>query len=249
MKEKPNYYSIIPAEVRYDTELKDKAKLLYGEITALSNINGQCYASNKYFAELFNVSTTTISLLVKNLADKGYIEREIEYKENSKEIEHRYLRIVKGGYLKNLKEGYLRNFKGGIKEKLKDNNINTNNTSNNKEIYKEIIDYLNLKTNKRFKYTNNNINRIKARMNEGFTYEDFKDVIDKKSSEWLKSEKMSIYLRPETLFGTKFESYLNQTSTIRPSWLDNEYQKSDIEEEFTEEERKLYEELTRGYRK
>lgn len=129
MKETPNYFAIIPAEVRYDNNLKDKAKLLYGEITALSDKNGYCYASNKYFADLYNVSITTISLLIKNLIDNGYIESEIIYKDNSKEILNRYLKIVKGGYLKNLK--------GGIKEKLKDNNINNNNTSNN-NIYKEV---------------------------------------------------------------------------------------------------------------
>lgn len=130
MKESPNYYAVIPAEVRYDENLKDKAKLLYGEITALSNQYGYCYASNKYFANLYKVSPTTISLLIKNLVEFGYLENEIVYREGTKEILNRYLKIVKGGYLRNLKEGYLRN--------LKDNNINNNNTRiNNKEIYKE----------------------------------------------------------------------------------------------------------------
>jgi len=122
-KNKPNYYSVIPADVRYDKDLKDKAKLLYGEISALSNQYGYCYATNKYFADLYNVSSTTISLLIKDLSDKGYIETEIIYKEGTKEILNRYLRIIKGGYLTNLKEGYLR--------KVKDNNINNNNTSMN----------------------------------------------------------------------------------------------------------------------
>lgn len=129
MEDKPNYYAIIPANVRYDSNLKDKAKLLYGEITALSNKNGICFASNSYFAKLYNVTNTTISLLIKDLIDNGYIEREIIYKDGTKEIENRYLRI--------LKEGYLRNLKGGIQENLKDNNTSINNTSNKKEIYKE----------------------------------------------------------------------------------------------------------------
>lgn len=123
MEDKPNYYAIIPANVRYDSNLKDKAKLLYGEITALSNKNGICFASNSYFAKLYNVTNTTISLLIKDLIDNGYIEREIIYKDGTKEIENRYLRI--------LKEGYLRNFKGGIQENLKDNNTSINNTSIN----------------------------------------------------------------------------------------------------------------------
>ena len=124
--ERPNYFAILPAEVRYDENLKDKAKLLYSEITALSNKDGTCYASNKYFANLYNVTPTTISLLIKDLVESGYIESEIKYKDNTKEIEYRYLKILKGGYLRNLK--------GGIKENLKDNNININNINNN--IYK-----------------------------------------------------------------------------------------------------------------
>lgn len=123
MKEKPNYYAIIPADVRYDKDLKDKAKLLYGEIVSLSDKYGYCYASNKYFAELYGVSVTTISLLIKNLVEKEYIESEIIYKEGTKEILNRYLKIIKGGYLRKVKEGYLR--------KVKDNNTSINNTSNN----------------------------------------------------------------------------------------------------------------------
>ena len=123
-QETPNYYSIIPANVRYDKRLRDKAKLLYSEITALSNKNGYCYASNKYFANLYQVSTTTISTLIKELIDYGYLESEIVYKEGTKEILYRYLKI----------------FKEGIKENLKDNNINNNNTSNNNYLdNKEII--------------------------------------------------------------------------------------------------------------
>ena len=132
-EEKPNYYSIIPANVRYDNELKDKAKLLYGEITSLSDKFGYCYASNKYFARLYDVTPTTISLLLKNLIDKGYITSTIEYKPGTKEILHRYLKISKEGYLKNLKEG--------IKENLKDNNTSINNTSMNTEERKEIFEY------------------------------------------------------------------------------------------------------------
>ena len=103
MKETPNYFAIIPAEIRYDSNLKDKAKLLYGEITALSDKNGYCYASNKYFAELYGISITTVSLLIKNLIENGYLESEIVYKENTKEIANRYLKIVRGGYLRKLK--------------------------------------------------------------------------------------------------------------------------------------------------
>ena len=57
----PNYYAIIPAGVRYSA-IKPNAKLLYGEITALANKKGYCFATNKYFAELYSVNKNTISL-------------------------------------------------------------------------------------------------------------------------------------------------------------------------------------------
>lgn len=77
----------------------------------------------------------------------------------------------------------------------------------------EIIDYFNLKTNKNYKTTTKKTRAlIKARMNEHFTVDDFKIVINKMCTEWMGTN-MEKYLRPETLFGTKFESYLNQTLT------------------------------------
>lgn len=87
-----------------------------------------------------------------------------------------------------------------------------NHKSNNHiDIIKQIIDYLNNKTNSNFKYTSKTTqNKIIARLNEGYSLDDFIVVIDKKCVDWLNDSKMSVYLRPETLFGTKFESYLNQ---------------------------------------
>ena len=80
--------------------------------------------------------------------------------------------------------------------------------------YEEIVQYLNQKTNKNFKHTSKVTQRhIRARLAEGFTVSDFKQVIDKKCSDWLRDQKMKEYLRPETLFGTKFESYLNSKTT------------------------------------
>ena len=76
--------------------------------------------------------------------------------------------------------------------------------------YSEIIDYLNMRTGHQYKSSvQKNRTLIHARWMEGFRLEDFKEVIDKKSMEWIGS-KMEQYLRPETLFGTKFEGYLNQ---------------------------------------
>ena len=76
--------------------------------------------------------------------------------------------------------------------------------------YKEIIEYLNNRIGTNYRHTTNKTkDLIKARFNEGFSLDDFKEVIDKKCSEWMNTD-MEKYLRPETLFGTKFENYLNQ---------------------------------------
>ena len=76
--------------------------------------------------------------------------------------------------------------------------------------YSEIVDYLNQKARKKFKATTDKTKRlIKARFNEGFGVADFKQVVDNQTQAWLHDSKMSKYLRPETLFGPKFESYLN----------------------------------------
>jgi uncharacterized phage protein (TIGR02220 family) len=98
-----------------------------------------------------------------------------------------------------------------------DNNVNNGNNENkeNKKSYiaetAEIIDYLNMVCGTHYKSTTEKTKSfIRARLNEGFTVEDFKTVIDKKSREWITDAKMSKFLRPETLFGTKFEQYLNQ---------------------------------------
>ena len=79
-------------------------------------------------------------------------------------------------------------------------------------IYIDIVEYLNKKANKNYKHNSDKTRRfIDARLNEGFTLEDFKKVIDNKCRSWLNDERMNQYLRPETLFGTKFEAYLNET--------------------------------------
>lgn len=83
--------------------------------------------------------------------------------------------------------------------------------------YKEIIGYLNEKAGKQFKHNTGKSKRcIEARWNEDFRLDDFKKVIDIKTSEWLGTSQEK-YLRPETLFGTKFEGYLNQETNTQPN--------------------------------
>jgi len=110
----------------------------------------------------------------------------------------------------------------------------------NKELYVDIIGYLNAKTGSNYKATTKKTQQIiQARLDEKFTLEDFKMVIDKKTKEWLENEEMSKYLRPETLFGTKFEGYLNQ-KVKEPNWFN---EKVDKENMTSEEESELQEML------
>jgi len=71
--ERPNYYAVLSAEVRYDTRLEASAKLLYAEITALTNKTGECFAKNEYFSGLYSVDERTIRRWKKSLEDCGYI--------------------------------------------------------------------------------------------------------------------------------------------------------------------------------
>ena len=92
------------------------------------------------------------------------------------------------------------------KKKKKDNNI-----------YSLVIDYLNIKANTSYRInTKNTQSLINARVREGFTIEDFKKVIDSKSGEWLNTD-FEKYLRPATLFGGKFENYLNEANKKAPT--------------------------------
>ena len=120
------YYAIIPATIRYDKNITPNAKLLYAEITALCNEKGYCWASNAYFAELYGVSKTSISNWISSLQKNGYISVDMIYKENSKEIQNRYIRILNDP-IKEILTGYSKNLQYPIKENFTDNNKIINN--------------------------------------------------------------------------------------------------------------------------
>ena len=116
-------------------------------------------------------------------------------------------------------------------EENKNKNKKENNIYSREESRQciEIVDYLNKKTGKSFKSNSKATKRfIVARLNEKYTIEDFKKVIDNKCEDWLEDKKMNEYLRPQTLFGTKFESYLNQKSKIKEN-KKSEFDVFDIE--------------------
>ncbi len=142
MKEKPSYYAIIPAEVRYSKNLTPNAKLLYAEITALCNMNGKCTASTEYFCRLYEVSRASIQNWLKMLDDNGYIIRVLIYRQGSKEILSRYIKLVD---------------KPSLKMCTDNTNINITNTnltdSNKKAFFKkptveEVHQYCNERKNK-----------------------------------------------------------------------------------------------------
>ncbi|HEC2213471.1 TPA: helix-turn-helix domain-containing protein [Staphylococcus delphini] len=89
MSDQPSYYSIITANVRYDNRLTDSEKLLFAEITSLSNKHGYCTASNGYFAKLYEVTKVTISRRIANLKECGYLQ--VEIIRNGNEIKQRKL--------------------------------------------------------------------------------------------------------------------------------------------------------------
>ena len=123
MKEKPSYYAIIPAEVRYSKKLTPNAKLLYAEITALCNMNGKCTASTEYFCRLYEVSRVSIQKWLKNLEENNYIKRVNIYLQGSKQIDTRVITLINTP----------------SKEKFTDNTniniINTNLTDSNKKAF------------------------------------------------------------------------------------------------------------------
>lgn len=230
----------IPKEIWLSKDLTLQEKVFIVEIDSLDNEQG-CFASNNYFADFFGITASRASQVINALKEKGYIN--VSFEKEDRQIIKRILKINRPPYpylenyigvkfskegIKNPKEG-IKNIKGGYLENCEDNNISINNTINNtdnniigdkspkphySEAIKEIVDYLNYVCNTNYKHsTKTTCEAIKARLKEGFTVDDFKTVIDKKYNEWGNDPKMVVYLRPQTLFGTKFEGYLNQPIT------------------------------------
>lgn len=171
---KKGYYAIIPANVRYDKGLKANAKLLYGEITALCNEKGYCWASNSYFAELYEVNKETVSRWISQLNEKGYITVELTYKEGTNQIDKRYIRISQGGHDEKVNTP--------IDEKVKDNttsfNTTVNNTNNIKdsvhqdELFEEWWDFYNKKLGDKKKCRTRYKSLLNARGKNKVTHEE-----------------------------------------------------------------------------
>lgn len=196
----------------------------------LANDDGWFYKTAPSLEEETGLSNHKQSKIIEELTKLGILEQENKgmpmkryFRINFQKIEEL---VFKTQDLKNSKpsneEIEKQGFKNFESKDLKNSNACIEKISNNKEyinnnlnkelnnIYKNAVDYLNEKAGTKYKYNSKNTTKhIKARLNDGYTLEDFKSVIDKKCSEWLNTD-MEKYLCPDTLFGPKFEKYLNQ---------------------------------------
>jgi len=143
----PSYFAIIPANVRYDKDLKANAKLLYGEITALTNQQGYCWATNEYFANLYCVSKETVSRWISQLVKKGYLDLELSFNDKNETVRKIFLgrgcQNDHGGMTKRSRGGCQKD-QGGHDKMIKHNNT-INNTINNTTTTSEEEDENNFK--------------------------------------------------------------------------------------------------------
>ena len=135
--ENPAYWAVIPANVRY-SNLKANSKLLYGEISALTHKEGFCWATNKYFAELYSVSKNTISLWINQLKNHGFIHVEILRDDNKQVIQRKIWTIIKNNDRSPTfqKEGIIKN---DDYNSIKINNTNINISNREKTFEMDVI--------------------------------------------------------------------------------------------------------------
>ena len=132
----------IPIEILTDDKLSDKEKIIYAIIIYLSKENQYCFLTNKTISKLLNISVTQVSNLINSLKSKEYIDTELIYKENTKQVEMRKLIPIKDKYtyLRKVKYPPQENFNTPIEEKFKDNKYNNkinNKYNGNNKIYKK----------------------------------------------------------------------------------------------------------------
>lgn len=204
--------------------LKGNELLIYAIIYGFSQTEDQTFnGSLQYLADWTNSTKQGVTKNLKTLVEKGYIVKEDKYINNVKFCEYYATKLdtVYNSVAQGMQQsliGYTTKFNTGMQQSLT-NNINDNIINKLDNIielkdnvpYQEIVNYLNNSAGTNYRASSKKTRElIKARINEGYTLEDFKVVIEKKTREWLNDNKMKAYLRPETLFGTKFEGYLNQ---------------------------------------
>ena len=199
--ENPNYYAIIPANVRYDDRLRANEKLLYGELVALSNKDGKCWASNSYFAKIYKVGTSTISTWINNLAENGYVVLTYVYRAGTKEIEKREITINE--ILPNVNRGIHKNAIPihkkikGYSQNRKENNTSINKEEEEKENIKEKVKSTNEDFGKVINFYEQNMSLITPTVSEDiekYLYQDklkadliiacIKEAVDRNKRFW-----------------------------------------------------------------
>lgn len=196
----------------------------------LANEDGWFYKTSPSLEEETGLSNHKQSKIIEELTKLGILEQENKGMPMKRYFRINFQKIEELVFKKDLKnsnacieENEKQGFKNFESKDLKNSNACIEKILNNKEyinnnlnkelnnnIYKEVVDYLNQKAGTKYKSNSKNTTKhIKARLNDGYTLEDFKSVIDKKCFEWLNTD-MEKYLCPDTLFGSKFEKYLNQ---------------------------------------
>lgn len=237
----------IPAKYWLDEDLTIVEADFIAEIESLDGDNG-CYASNNYFADFFGITAGRVSQIINSLKDRGYLT--ISYNKKGKQVVSRVIRVVnklnEGSKnikdpIKKTKEGYLENAEENNTSRIiQDNNTDKSNKGSAQPPHlsaqrKEVIDYLNKKTGKRFKpNADGNKRVIDPRLKDGYTVDDLKHIIDVKYAQWhgktfSNGQLGDNYLRPETLFRvSKIEGYLNEEMPKRkskeptPDWFNQE---------------------------
>lgn len=164
MNDQPSYYSIITANVRYDNRLTDSEKLLFAEITSLSNKYGYCTASNNYFAKLYQVVKETISRRISKLQSLGYLK--VELVKQGNEVKQRKMYPMTQSSIPIDAE-----INTPIDAKVKENNTRFNNTRINRD--RDDV------TNS-FKYISNNLEIIQSPLKAQQLEEAIKDFKDNK---------------------------------------------------------------------
>lgn len=225
-----SYYAIIPANVRYDEDLTPNSKLLYGEITALCNEKGYCWASNDYFAELYKTTTRTVSRWIQQLISKGYISSKMIYREGTKEVKERhiYLGVIGGDknvstYGQKCHKGIDKNVSTPPDKNVQDNNTGFNNTLNitttNKEVVDKIKSYFDLEDKDIKKVANTHlatgkdINYLIEKLELVKSKPDIRDVVGYLISA-LKNDYKPIIDKPKAFIpavNTRFHNNCNQT--------------------------------------
>ncbi len=216
--------------------------------------NDSAYPSIPTIQRKTGLSKSAIILNLKKLEEKGYITITRQFRDNNGKSNNLYSfkalnnildRLIKGENIENIISDIAtpctRDRHPHVHEidpnNTYKNKTNINNTYKNKtkdsadesaQIFHssilDILDYLNLRTNKNFSAKNkNNLENISARLKDGFTVEQLKSVIDKKTQEWLNDEDMNQYLNPQTLFRPKkFEIYLNSKNKVKTKTEDDD---------------------------